>query len=481
MRGLDSLVLVHPQNFPWFHYGWWVLIGGNTLEICAAPGQASVMGVFINAFVNNGLITRSFLSTIYSIVTVSCGFLMLPLSSRLQKGQFQSTGITCLLLLFLTCMLISSVPLNMTTIFGCLFGLRLFGFSSSSLLRRVILQIWWVRRAGRATILYAFTRLAVAGIMPTIAQALCSHLGWQNAYRALACFALLFGIPAVLLCFYAPPEQFGMLPDAEYKNNENKIDDDPTSITSSVSDLEQPNNTTPPAVAGGGSPTTTTTSAPVSPNSGGSGSGSATQTKIDDLEGHSADEVVKTQVFWLMFFSKLLMAGMTAGFHTQFPGYIQRMGARSILLPLFITNGICITTSTITFATLADTVSLNRNPLLLVSCGLVLNATYVGFAAFGSGNACAIGLAIAFGIGEGCMVAVNNIVAVKLWGRKGIAKLTAFANIADTIACGVGPLLLGIALEIPTQTSQIGFMVLIPILLACACWGLLLTPPSSPR
>ena len=167
------------------YYGWVILIVGTLGSVMTSPGQTYAVSVFIDYFIEDLGLSRSLVSTLYSVATLTASFALPFVGRQFDKRGARLMVPLCSLLLGLACIYMSFV-LNAVMLGLGFFALRLLGQGSLSLVSKNAINQWWVRRRGMAMGIsgVAGSLLGLGGF-PLLVTWLIAYSGWRDAYIGL--------------------------------------------------------------------------------------------------------------------------------------------------------------------------------------------------------------------------------------------------------------------------------------------------------
>ena len=199
-------------DFPVF-YGWVILVIGTLTLIMTSPGQTYVVSVFIERFIEDLALSRSLVSTLYTIGTL-IGSLALPLVGRqLDRHGTRLMSAVVSVLFGLACIYMGTVR-NAVMLGVGFIAIRMLGQGSLNLVGKTIINRWWVRRRGFISGISgsAFSLLGV-GAFPNLIHALIPRYGWRSTYQLLGASLIVLMAPLGYLFFRRRPEVYGLQPD----------------------------------------------------------------------------------------------------------------------------------------------------------------------------------------------------------------------------------------------------------------------------
>ncbi|MCZ6873171.1 MAG: MFS transporter, partial [bacterium] len=198
-----------------FFYGW-VILAAGVLGLCmTSPGQTYSISIFIEHFINDLGLSRSIVSTLYMVGTLTASF-VLPVVGRLidRRGSRLMTVIISLVF-GLACLYMGLVRNALMLGIG-FFALRTLGQGSLSLVSKLVVNQWWVRRRGFAIGVVGMTYALIgrAGF-PVLINWLIPMIGWRGTYALLGLMLVLGMAPVGWLLVRNQPESYGLRPDGE--------------------------------------------------------------------------------------------------------------------------------------------------------------------------------------------------------------------------------------------------------------------------
>ncbi|MCB0125525.1 MAG: MFS transporter, partial [Caldilineaceae bacterium] len=195
------------------YYGWIILVVATIAAIMTSPGQTFAVSIFLERFISELGISRSLVSTLYTIGTL-VGSFALPLVGRQFDQRGARTTMTVIAILFgLACLYMGFVQNALMLGIGfCL--IRMLGQGSLSMVSTNLINQWWVRHRGPILGLSG-TMMALIGVggAPNLINWLIPQFGWRTTYMLLGAGLLLFLAPLAWLLVRNRPEDHGLLPD----------------------------------------------------------------------------------------------------------------------------------------------------------------------------------------------------------------------------------------------------------------------------
>ncbi len=146
-----------------------------------SPGQTYVFSAFLDYFIEDLELSRSLISTLYTVGTLTASF-VLPFVGR----QFDKRGARVMITLM--SLLLGLACIYMDFVRGALmlgvgfFMMRQFGQGSLSLVSRNVINLWWVRRRGLAMGIAGVAGALLGGLFPYIINSMIPIYGWRMTY-----------------------------------------------------------------------------------------------------------------------------------------------------------------------------------------------------------------------------------------------------------------------------------------------------------
>ncbi len=129
------------------YYGWIILIVGTLGAIMSSPGQTYAVSIFIEEFIRELGLSRSLVSSLYAVGTIT-GSLALPAIGRqIDKRGARPMVVVISIAFGLACIYMGMVQNALMLGIGFV-AIRMLGQSSMSLVSRIVINQWWVRRRG---------------------------------------------------------------------------------------------------------------------------------------------------------------------------------------------------------------------------------------------------------------------------------------------------------------------------------------------
>jgi MFS family permease len=196
-----------------FYYGWVILLVGTIGLIMTSPGQTYSISIFIEHFITDFGISRTVVSTLYTLGTLTASFLLPFVGRQIDVRGSRVMMVVIAIALTLACLYMGSVQ-NVVMLGIGFVVLRLSGQGSLSLVSNNVINQWWVRRRGMAIGLagIGISLLGIGGF-PNLIQALINLYDWRVTYVILGVLVAVVMIPLAFFLVRDTPESVGLAPD----------------------------------------------------------------------------------------------------------------------------------------------------------------------------------------------------------------------------------------------------------------------------
>lgn len=394
-----------------FYYGWVVLIAGTLGNILSSPGQTFSISIFIEHFIRDLDISRSLISTFYTIGTLVGSFALPFIGRQIDlKGPRLTMGIISALF-GVACLYMSSVQSGWMLLIGFV-AVRMLGQGSMGLVSNYVISQWWLRRRG--------TMLGISGVVmallgiggfPVMINWLIPQVGWRMTWVILGVMLLVIMVPVGLLFFRARPEVFGLLPDGA--------------------------STTPKIVT--------------------------SQGEIEE-ENWTVQEARSTAAFWIITIGLASISMLSTGlqFHMVsifLDNHLSADAAAGVYVPLALTTAMM---------TLASGILVDRMPVrYLLIAALVLQAMSLWMAP----SLSSLWMATLYGVLLGCLSGlqrtVSTVVYASYFGRLHLGAISGISSTVMVAGSALGPLPMAVAHDALGQYTQaLYWLSLLPLALA---------------
>jgi sugar phosphate permease len=385
-RAGDGRIVIWSPVF----YGWIILVAAGIGRIMTSPGQTYSVSIFIEHFIRDLGISRSLVSTLYSLGTLA-GSLALPFVGRQidRRGPRLMVGVIAALF-SLSCIYMGSV--QGTVMLGIGFMLiRMLGQGSLGLVCSNVVNRWWVRRRGTMLgLLGVATSVLGTGMFPSLINVLIGRFGWRLSYVLLGVLVAVVMLPVGLVFFRRQPEDYGLLPDG----------------TQASPGADRP---------------------------------------IYQEENWTRREAVRTSAFWIISLGTACISMLGTGLHFHMVSIFDDAGlsagaAAAAFMPLAVTGAV---------VRLASGVLVDRVPVrYLLSAALVGLAGSLLMAPRLQGTSSALVYGIVLGATGSLQLTVSSVVWAKYYGRQHLGSITGVALFVSIAGSALGPMPMGIARDV---------------------------------
>jgi MFS transporter, OFA family, oxalate/formate antiporter len=389
---LSSHSFVH--RWPVF-YGWIVMVAGSLGLVMTSPGQTYTVSIFIEHFIQDLSISRSAVSTLYSLGTLA-GSLTLPLWGRQIDRHGSRKMVVLIAFLFgLACIYMGFVQ-NILMLGVGFIAIRMLGQGSLGLVSQTVLNQWWVRKRGMVMGLAGLI-LAVLGMgaFPNLVHYLISILGWRMTYPILGAILIFGMVPIGFLLFRNRPEDYGLRPDGT-----------PAEIDQSAEEV-----------------------APINER---------------DLEW-TLEEALHTRVFWVLLVSLASFTMMSTGQFFHMVSIFEDQGLSStVAASVFLPIALATATANLLGGIAIDRISVKY----LLSTGLVSQALSLLWIQSLDNTASVYIFGMLLGTTGGLFHAVSAVVWPAFYGRRHLGSIYGIASAAGVLGAALGPLPFGIVRDL---------------------------------
>lgn len=422
------------QKSPIF-YGWIIFAVGAIGLTMTSPGQTYAVSIFIEHFINDLNLSRSLVSTLYTVGTLTGSF-ALPFIGR----QIDQRGHRLMVLLIsvgfgLACVFMGFVQNALMLGIGFV-AIRMLGQGSLSVVSQNVINQWWVRRRG---LIMGLAGLIMAllglGLFPNLINWLIPIYGWRTTYMLLGGSLLFFMAPLGALFFRERPEQYGLQPDGLATAVKGDIAETaPTALSEVVVPLI-----------------------------------------IAQEEEWTVSEAVRTAAFWNISLGIAAIAMLSTGlfFHMISifdDNQLSASVAASVYVPIAVTTAVV----NLLGGYLIDRIA----PRFLLATALILQAISLIMVPYLSGVPIAFAYGIVLGATSGLARIVGSVIWATYFGRRHLGSITGLATPIGVAGTAFGPLILGVGRDLMGTYNPVLFVsAVLPILLGIA--ALFLTKPEK--
>jgi hypothetical protein len=375
-------------------YGWIIMLVGTLGMVMTSPGQTDSVSVFIEHFIGDLQVSRSLVSTLYTVGTLVGSFVLPVVGQQIDRQGSRRMVIIISALFGLACIYMGFVQNALMLGLGFI-AIRMLGQGSLSLVCRNVINQWWIRRRGMVMgISGLLASLFGLGGFPNLINWLIPIYGWRLTYMFLGLFILAVMIPIGLGFFRNRPEDYGLQPDGHKPD-----------LVGEKAAAEEP---------------------------------------IE--ETWTLSEAMHTSVFWVGGTGIASISMLTTGLFFHMVSIFQDNGltptvAASVYLPIALTTAI---------VTLGSGALLSRIPVhVLLAASLILQAVSLVMA---GGFLQRTEMALLYGVIIGSMLGLIRTVGSVMWamyfGRQHLGSITGVTTTISVVGTALGPMPLGIARDL---------------------------------
>jgi MFS family permease len=420
MKNRKSLVASAP-----FFYGWVIMAAGTFGIIMTSPGQTYTVSIFIESIIADLGISRSLVSTLYSVGTL-IGSFALPFWGRQIDRRGSRTMVVIISILFgLACIFMGFVQNALMLGLGFVL-VRMLGQGSLGLVSQTVINQWWMRKRGMVTgISGLLMSLLGMGIFPTIVYALIATFEWRMAYILLGIATLTLMTGVGYIFFRNRPEDYHLNPDGAVDEAD----------AAELNALRQ------------------------SPES----------------ENWTLGEAMRTRVFWLLVVALSSFAMFSTGLFFHLVSIFSDRGldaaaAASVYLPVSLAAAV---------ATLVTGFLTDRVPLrFLLAFALLLQAASLVMAQFMQGAVAAFLFGAVMGATNGMARNLGTVSWPSFFGRANLGSIYGFTAAAGVVGAALGPIPFGFARDI-LGTYEMALFASAAISILLAITSLFVKPPTK--
>jgi MFS family permease len=375
-----------------FYYGWIITFISALIRFFSGPGQTYSVSTFIDSYIVQYGWSRSMVSTMYSLGTLSAGLLMGFIGTLYDRKGHRLMTTFVVVGLSLACVWMS-VVLDPIMLLGGFFLIRLFGQGSMGLSSRTLPLQWFLRRRGFVLSLVSLGGVVSSALFPPLNTWLIHSLGWPAGWRI---WALLLGIimtPIAYLFIRDQPEDVGLSPD---------------------------------------------TLKPVD-------SVRADRSALHEDDWWTLREALATRSLWLLLFCSAIPSAILTALTFHHVSIMSQLGISVELAAIILSSQALVR---IPMMFLAGYVIDRVNPrlLMVVNQSVLLIGMSILYLANGITTALIYGLVI--GTMLGFHIVVSGIIWPYYYGRRSLASIRGVTMMVSVISSAVGPLPFGLAFDL---------------------------------
>jgi len=393
------------------YYGWIILIAAGIGMIMSSPGQTYSVSIFIEHFIDDLGLTRSTVSTLYTVGTLTASF-ALPFIGRQidRRGPRVMVGFITVGLA-MACVYMGFVRNAVMLGVGFVF-IRMMGQGGMTIISSNVINHWWVRRRGAVLSLVGVAiGLLGSGSFPSLIQALITRFGWRTSYMLLGLLVAVVMLPVGLFFFRRAPEEYGLLPDG---------------------------------------------AKPVSAQDSGA--------PLFVEENWTRSQALHTWVFWIIGLGGACVSMLGTGLQFHMVSIFDDANlSAEAAAAAFMTIAIAGAGVRLIAGVLSDRVPIR----FLLSVGLVGQTVTLLMAPRLSGTTSALIYGIAMGVTSGLAMTVSAVVWAKYFGRRHLGAITGVSALIGAAGSALGPMPMGIARDLfGSYTMALTVLAALPLVLS---------------
>ena len=375
-----------------FYYGWVMVFVSGLTVFFSGPGQTYSVSTFIDSYIQQFGWSRSMVSSMYSLGTLTAGLLMGFMGNLFDRKGHRIMTTFVAIGLSLACVWMSVVQ-NSVMLLGGFFLIRLFGQGSMSLSSVTLPLQWFSRRRGFVLSLVSIGGVISSAFIPPLNTWLINSLGWTEGWRIWALFLGVIMTPIAYLFIRNRPEDVGLSSDT-LKPVESVRRDDAT-------------------------------------------------LKEDEL--WTLREALATRSFWLLLFCSAIPSAILTAMTFHHVSIMSQLGL-SVELAAMILSFKALLRLPMMF--LAGYVVDRVNPRLLMVASQSVLLIGISILYFANGVATAMAYGVVIGMMMGFHVVVSGVIWPHYYGRRSLASIRGVTMMVSVISSALGPLPFGLAFDI---------------------------------
>ena len=401
------------------------MLTGTLGMIMSSPGQTYVVSIFIEAFITDLGISRSLVSTLYTLGTLVGSFVLPIVGYQIDRHGARLIVVLITALFGFACVYMGYVQNAFMLGLGFI-ALRMLGQGSLGLVCTNIINQWWVRRRGMVMGISGMAGSLISlGGFPNLVNWLIPTYGWRATYILLGIILTFVMAPVGFIFFRNQPEDYGLEPDGgksrtfRFRKRE-RVDAELTEVSWTLR------------------------------------------------------EAMCTSVFWILIASLSAISMLSTGlfFH---------------MVSIFTDNGLTPNLAAAVFVPIAVTTAIvnwgsgllvDRVPVrILLAVGLFFQALSLLMARSLSGTTLALVFGIVLGVSSGLIRILGSVVWAMYFGRHHLGSITGLTSMITITGSALGPMPLGIGRDL-LGNYNLALMIsaCIPILLGIL--GLFIADPA---
>jgi MFS family permease len=197
-------------------YGWWiVLVAGIGLSVSWAPILGFTLGVFLKSLSQEFQWSRAQISLAFTLSSLGLTLSAPVLGWLVDRCGARRVIMSATLLFGVGVLSLSLLSAHLWLLYAIFLFTGAVGSGATPLPYSKVIAQWFDRKRGLALGLAAVGTSVGMLVMPPVAQALISSVGWRSTYVFLGLLALGITLPVVGLFLQETPQLMGLWPDGE--------------------------------------------------------------------------------------------------------------------------------------------------------------------------------------------------------------------------------------------------------------------------
>jgi len=424
-------------------YGWVILVVATLASVMTTPGQTFGVSVFIEHFIKDLGLSRSWVSTLYAAGTVLGGFSLYFVGRLFDRYGPRVMMVITAFLLGLTCVYMSFVSGWVMLLIGFTL-LRMLAQGSMSLVSTTTINLWWVQWRG---LILGLSGVVISlfgmGAGPNLLAWMIERFGWRTSYVLMGLVLIGLMAPLGYLFFRGQPERYGLLPDGRKSSRKSELK--PELFGENGEEIK-------PAAEEG-----------------------TMVRRLEKLLGHkevseenwTLSEAMRTSVFWvfLLGLASIAMLGTGLTFH---------------IVSIFADNGLSAQLAAAAYvpvafamaiANLVSGILMERIRLrVLMALALLCQAAALWLVPYLGVVALMTLFGLVTGASFGLMRTVSTVAWARYYGRQFLGSIAGFASTVSVFSSALGPVSMGVARDqLGSYNTTLMAMSILPLVLAVAC------------
>ncbi len=203
-----------------FFYGWVIMLVGSVGLIMTSPAQTYAISIFIEHFIDELELSRSTVSTLYSVGSLVAGFSLAFIGRQIDRYGARLVMVIIAFISGLACIYMGFVR-NATMLFFGFLVLRIVSHGGLTLVSQNVINQWWLRRRG-AVMGISGVLMSILGLagFPNLINWLMPTYGWRGTFMIEGLMYLILLVPIVWLFLRNYPEDYGLQPDGQERTQD---------------------------------------------------------------------------------------------------------------------------------------------------------------------------------------------------------------------------------------------------------------------